>query len=148
MNDEMVIERVVHVDTEILDCLKSFTEVDWNVEHLKTFISSSQNILLIARKGHDVCGAIRAHVLPRYDDKTAEILLHEIDVLPQYQKIGIATALIHELKRIAKESHVSEMWVVTNKSNEAAMALYNKTGGKIAHDDDVVFVYEKEQCEF
>jgi ribosomal protein S18 acetylase RimI-like enzyme len=65
---------------------------------------------------------LRAHILPRFDAKTAEILLHEIDVLSEYQERGIATALVEEPKEIAVEMNASEIWVITNRSNQAACA--------------------------
>jgi aminoglycoside 3-N-acetyltransferase I len=87
-------------------------------------------------------GLLRAHILPRFDAKTAEILLHEIDVLSEYQKRGIATALVEELKEIAVDMNASEIWVITNRSNQAAMRLYETTGARSPQSDDVVFIYD------
>lgn len=138
------VERLVETSDQSFDFLKNnFGGVNWNQDNLKNFLSSPNNILLVAKSGDKGLGFLRSYFLPRYDNKGTEILLHEIDVLPSYQKQGVATFLIEKLKEIATQNQISEIWLVTNRSNIAAMALYEKTGGKAPSNDDVVFVYEK-----
>jgi ribosomal protein S18 acetylase RimI-like enzyme len=50
--------------------------------------------------------------------------------------------MIWELKELARRAGACEIWVVTNKSNEAAMRLYRSAGGVSKHDDEVVFEFK------
>ena len=38
--------------------------------------------------------------------------------------------------------NASEIWVITNRSNQAAMRLYETTGARSPQSDDVVFIYD------
>ncbi len=144
MISEPVFERISQFDDQtVLFLRKSFPDVKWEAEHLKVFLESSNNIVLVAKMGDSGAGLIRAHILPRYDEKKQEILLHEIDVVPQYQRQGIATGLINKLKDIAKEMSASEIWVITNRSNAVAVKLYEKAGFHSPQSDDVVFIFNR-----
>ncbi len=72
------------------------------------------------------------------------MFLYSIDVFPDYQRRGIATQLIAELKRLASANDCSEIFVPTDKSNGPAVGLYQKTGGHVENDDDVVFIYDRQ----
>ena len=37
---------------------------------------------------------------------------------------------------------VSKIFVITNKSNQKAINLYQKTGGLAHHNDDILFEYK------
>ena len=140
--ENLTVERITGYTEEIFDALlRGFPDVQWDRTHLADFVGSPTNILLLARKDGVACGTVRAHFLPRYDAKNTEILLHEIDVSPAYQRQGIGTRLIEKLKEVAKENKASEIWTVTNRSNTGAMKLYQTTGALETHDDDVVFAY-------
>ncbi len=144
MGNGISIEKVLKVDDTLFSVLtKSFDSLAmWDRGNLERFVGSESAILLLARKGDDGCGLLRAHILPRYDSKEPEILLHEIDVSTNYQRQGVGFALIEKLKEIAREQKASEIWVITNRSNEAAMRLYEKAGMKETHNDDVVLQFE------
>ena len=139
------VERISEVNDEMFNFLETnFKDVKWDRVHLENFLSSRDNVLLIAKSGNEGAGILRGHFLQRYDDRPAEVFLNEIDVLPQYQGKRIGTFLVEELKRIGKENGSKEVWVITNKSNTGAMRLYEKTGGVTPLEDDVVFVYDLE----
>ncbi|MSU56531.1 MAG: GNAT family N-acetyltransferase [Candidatus Taylorbacteria bacterium] len=142
-NDEVKIRKISSLDDEIFSLLtRSFPEVSWNRDNLAQFINSDSAILLLAGKGNEGCGLLRAHILYRYDKKNPEIFLHEIDVNADYQRQGIGSALIERLKEIAKEINASEIWVIANRSNQGAMHLYAKANMRETHDDDVVLQFD------
>ena len=81
------------------------------------------------------------HRLQRFDKRGAEVLIYEIGVREDARQKGIAKALINEVKLWAKEVGADEVWVLTNKSNAAAIALYRSTGGETESEtlDEVMF---------
>jgi len=117
-------------------------EPDWNLESAREFLSDKSNYLIVAKIAERVVGALIAHRLARLDSQRAQMLLYEIDVQPDFQGKGVGSAMIERLKELAREAGSCEVWVVTNKSNEAATRLYRATGGFAKQDDDVVFEYK------
>lgn len=76
------------------------------------------------------------HIHP---DKPAELWISEVGVAALHQRRGVATAALNRLLEAARELGCVEAWVLTNRSNIAAMRLYSTTGGSTeGHDEDVV----------
>ena len=137
------IERISTMDTRTIEQVRAdFDDTDWQAESIQEFLSDQNNILIAAKAGERIVGLIVAHRLARLDSQRAQVLLYEVDVLPRFQGRGIAAAMIEHLKDLARKTGACEVWVVTSKSNEAAMRLYRSTGGTAKQDDDVVFEYK------
>ena len=66
------------------------------------------------------------------------LLVYEVAVDAPYRQRGVATALMSEAEALAHEVDAASMWLITNRSNEPAMALYASTGGVADGEDDVV----------
>ena len=138
--DLVTIERITHIDEPTFRQIRAeLEEHDWNWESTCAFVSDANNFLVIARMEGRAVGALMAHSLARLDAPRPHVLLYEIDVHPAVQKRGVGTAMIENLKKLARHVSASEIWVVTNKSNRAAMQLYRAAGGEAKQDDDVVF---------
>jgi len=137
------IERISTMDSGTIDQLRAdFDDSDWQAERIREFLADQNNILIVAKAAQRIVGLIVAHRLARLDSQRAQVLLYEIDVLPDFQRTGIGAAMIERLKELAQQVSACEVWVVTNKSNAAAMRLYRSTGGTAKQDDDVVFEYK------
>jgi ribosomal protein S18 acetylase RimI-like enzyme len=114
-------------------------------EYLKKFLSRPENVLIVAEQGGVVTGFLLAYLLDRVDRDQRMICLYEIEVLETYHQRGIGRALIDTLKLLGKQENAMEIWVITNRSNVAAVRLYSSTGAAAeASGDEVVFVYEPE----
>ncbi|MCM1988886.1 GNAT family N-acetyltransferase [Oceanirhabdus seepicola] len=103
------------------------------------FFYSDKNILLVADNGTTTCGFLYAYILEKLNDEKADMYLHSIDVFQEFKKKGIGMALIEELKNVAASNGCSEIFLITNNSNTAAMRLYEKSGGIRENNDDVMF---------
>ncbi|UCD19678.1 MAG: GNAT family N-acetyltransferase [candidate division WOR-3 bacterium] len=137
--DEALAERVVRT-------LKSETPADvlarLGKEQLGKFLSYGHNYFLVALADDRPAGFALGYQLMRVDRDQDMMLLYEIVVDERNRDQGVGTFLINELKAICRENRIMKMWVLTNKSNVAATALYKKTGG--AEDksgDEVTFTY-------
>ncbi len=138
----MKIERVIELSKEkISSMMWNFGGSTFDEKSTKVFLDDKKNYLVVAEEGGKIIGILRGHYFPRFDIKKASILLYEIDVHPEHRRKGIGTKLIEKLKDIAYEEKVPEIWVITNKSNTAAMQLYTSTGAIATHDDDIVLEY-------
>ena len=108
------------------------------------FFKDPKNVLLVAYTDGQLSGFLWAHILDSPHTPDPKVLLYSIDVLGPFRRRGIATRLIRYLKEIARTCGCRGMFVPTSKSNLAAVALYQTTGGIAKNDDDVVFVYDQE----
>jgi ribosomal protein S18 acetylase RimI-like enzyme len=64
--------------------------------------------------------------------------LYDITVVKKHRQRGIGTALIEQLKSICSMKPMMKMFVGTNRSNESAVGLYQKTGAVPSDDTDEV----------
>ncbi len=105
------------------------------------FFDNNDNVMLIATMDNSVCGFLYAYFLERIETDTPMLFLYSIDVFPSFRRSGIGTALINELKTIAKDRNVGKMYVLTDKDNVPAMGLYRKTDGVRGDNDQVLFSF-------
>jgi ribosomal protein S18 acetylase RimI-like enzyme len=64
-----------------------------------------------------------------HPDKLPELWVNEVAVAPGYQRRGLGKALLKALLEVGRALNCTEAWVLTDRSNLAAMALYLSRGG-------------------
>jgi ribosomal protein S18 acetylase RimI-like enzyme len=78
-----------------------------------------------------------------HPDKTApELWINEVGVAPTYQGQGIGKMLMQRTLEEAKRAGCTEAWVLTDRGNPAAMALYKSAGGIEDVPDSTMFTFE------
>lgn len=110
------------------------------IDHINNMLKKKSDYYIVAFVGDKTVGWIIGNTIERFMGK--QMLLYEIDVLPDYRKQGIAKALIEYLKNICKKKDYKEMWVLTDNANSAALKTYTTTGGKREALDQVMFVFD------
>lgn len=63
-------------------------------------------------------------------ESVAQMELQKIYVLPGYQGAGTGTALLNEVKKMAKKIYPDYIWLDTHVSNEKGICFYEKNGFK------------------
>ena len=76
-----------------------------------------------------------------HPDKPAEMWINEVGVAPSHQGQGVGKAMMQALLRHAERLGCREAWVLTDRSNHAAMRLYASTGGHEAPQESVMFTF-------
>lgn len=77
-----------------------------------------------------------------HPDKPApELWINEIGVAPTHQRQGIGQALVRAVLEEAKRSDCSEAWVLTDRTNLPAMALYRSASGAESPPDPTMFTF-------
>ena len=141
-----LIVRMNELDYDVLDyLLRRAGEQDPKPN--ATFFNDAKNILLVSYTNEQLSGFLWAHILDSPHTSNPKMFLYSIDVFGEFRRQGIASQLIEELKSIAQTYRCREMFVLTGKSNQAAMGLYRKTRGKVENDDAVTFIYDKDALE-
>lgn len=140
----VVVKRVRVFDPDLLQQLFSESGSTM-ISPNPGFFADDKNLLLVAYAGSHPCGFLYGYLLTGLRVRVPKLFLYSIDVAARYQRQGVGTLLIEELKSIARSESCSEIFVLSNKSNNAAVQLYERTGGTPENPDDVMFVYQLDQ---
>jgi len=102
------------------------------------FLADPANYLFLAFEGERVAGSLFGYSLVHPPMREPQFLLYEIDVRPQSRRRGIGKALVQAFVTAARAAGAFEVWVITNQSNTAAMAMYAACGLRRENPDDVM----------
>ncbi len=108
--------------------------------YLQTFLSRSDAITVAAFADDGVVGGLVAYVLCKFEQERSEVYIYDLAVASRYRRIGVATALIGELKRFSAEIGAYIIYVQADPGDVAAIALYESLGTRedVLHFDIVV----------
>jgi ribosomal protein S18 acetylase RimI-like enzyme len=71
-----------------------------------------------------------------HPDKAPQLWINEVAVARQYRRQGLAKAILGALFEIARTQRCTVAWVLTDRTNVAAMALYSSVGGIEGADEE------------
>jgi ribosomal protein S18 acetylase RimI-like enzyme len=140
----MQIRRLVEGDEEaacqLIEQVKlaidEIADVTLDPADMAALLSDERAYLIAAFVDERPVGLVYGYRFPRLDGPRPMMFLYEAGVVEQYRRRGLGRALVEELKRLAQESDCRKMFVPTQASNEAAMALYRSAGGEGGADPD------------
>ena len=98
-------------------------------EPRSALLHDPRTIFLVAFDEDALVGFVLAYELPRRHGFEVTLCIYEIEVDAAYRRRGVATRLLAELERVARERGVDEGFVLTDADNAAAMGLYESVGG-------------------
>jgi ribosomal protein S18 acetylase RimI-like enzyme len=96
---------------------------------LSAFLAESTHWLVVAVLDERVIGKCTAMV-HRRPDKDDELYLDEIDVIPEFRRMGIAKKILDHVLELADQRGCEECWLGTENDNIAARRLYESNGAK------------------
>jgi aminoglycoside 3-N-acetyltransferase I len=97
--------------------------------HFTSLLRSSHTFFLVALHNGTVIGGLTAHLLPSMYSASGEVYLYDLAVAAPYQRRGIGTALLSELRSVCRNLGAAEMFVQADIEDDHAVAFYRKTGG-------------------
>ena len=109
-----------------------------NSRVLIDFLTDSNCYLLLALEDDRVVGSLNGYRLRLPCIRRPAFLIYEIDVRAESQNRGVGKSLVRAFINEAKKANAEEVWVLSNKSNVAAMAMYRACGFKRKNRDDVM----------
>jgi ribosomal protein S18 acetylase RimI-like enzyme len=128
--DDAVLERVAP------DVFDHPVDRRWTAE----FLGDPRHHLAVALCDGIVVGmASGVHYV--HPDKPPELWINEVGVSPVFQRRGIARRLLATLFVRARQVGCTEAWVLTERSNDAAMRLYDAAGGSETEEETVMFAF-------
>jgi ribosomal protein S18 acetylase RimI-like enzyme len=76
-----------------------------------------------------------------HPDKPSELWINEVAVAPSHHRRGIGQQMLRAIFRTGRDLGCGEAWVLTNRSNTAAMKLYASVDGTEDPEDTVMFTF-------
>jgi ribosomal protein S18 acetylase RimI-like enzyme len=95
----------------------------------RAFLADDGHHLLIGYVGERPAGFVTAVELLHPDKPQPEMFLYELGVEPEFQRRGVATALMQRLIQLCRQRGCGEMFVLTDEDNVAGSATYRQAGG-------------------
>ena len=108
------------------------------------FLSDPTTVALVAHTGDRVAGWAWGYRQIRPDGDTM-LLLYELDVVAEERRKGIGTSLVDAFLELGQREGHRRMWVLTEIDNEAAIALYEATGGERVQRGNVSYQWQLPQ---
>jgi len=105
------------------------------------FLEDPRHHIAVAVDDGTVVGFVSAVHYVHPDKTTPEMWINEVAVASTHRQRGIAGDLLNAVLAAARELGCSEAWVLTDRSNDAGMALYESTGGRAHPGNTVMFEY-------
>lgn len=93
------------------------------------FLRERGHHLFLAYDGDEPVGFVSAVELV-HPDKGVELFLYELGVDESHRRQGIGASLLRELETLARHLGCYDMYVLTDRDNDAAVAAYTSTGAE------------------
>lgn len=104
-------------------------DADWLAEQL-----ASPHVIALAAfdraaaGAEAVIGGLVAYILPKLERAASEVYIYDLAVAEASRRRGVATALIAQVRAIAREVGAWVVYVQADYADEPAVALYTKLG--------------------
>jgi aminoglycoside 6'-N-acetyltransferase I len=142
MSTEIEIKRLGRADVSALENIAHglFDDpIQW--ERAREFLTDPRHHLIVAIEAGTIVGFVSAVHYVHPDKSHPELWINEVGVADEYRGRGIGAALLRETLDVGRRLGCEEAWVLTSRSNEAAMRLYTSSGGESAPEDAVMFTF-------
>ena len=123
---EIEFHRITADNIALFDTIaKGVYEAPVRENFLRACLASPDQILMVAVADGAVVGKAQAYIF-HFPEKPSEIYIEEIDVAKKYRRRGIATGLMDAVGAEGRKRGIAEYWLVTEKDNDGARALYER----------------------
>jgi aminoglycoside 3-N-acetyltransferase I len=127
-NEIALMEALLSTFGEAFDDVETYSGNRPSAAYLERLLGSDYFIAIAALQDSKVVGGIAAYELIKFEQARSEIYIYDLAVAATHRRQGIATALIQEVKKIAKVRGAYVVFVQADIDDEAAIALYTKLG--------------------
>ncbi len=104
--------------------------------HLQSLLENESIVFFVAileeQKTKKVIGGLRAYILSSVYYASSEMYLYDLGVNPKFQRQGIATQLMENIKEYSKSLVYKELFVQADIEDLYTIDFYKKTGEQAA----------------
>lgn len=127
-DDVPVMVAMLAMFGEAFDEVETYGAARPSQAYLGNLLGADHFIALAAVRADEVVGGLAAYELRKFERERSEIYVYDLAVAANHRRIGIATALIDELKTIAAARGAHVMFIQADHGDAPAIALYSKLG--------------------
>ena len=127
-DDIALMEGLLTTFGEAFDEVETYSGNRPGLGYLRRLLGSEYFIAIAALESGEVVGGIAAYELKKFEQERSEVYIYDLAVATAHRRKGIATALIHNLKNVAKARGARVVFVQADYGDEPAIALYTKLG--------------------
>src|SRR5579885_3627801 len=95
---------------------------------LQQFLRDPSCYLLVAESHGALAGALNGYALRKPFRSEPQFLLYEVDVHREWRSQGIGKNLVSAFVDEARQCGAFEVWVLTDRDNQAAVRMYGQCG--------------------
>ena len=96
--------------------------------YLADVLSRSHVIVLVGLQDDIVIGGLVAYELPKLEQARSEIYIYDLAVADNFRRQGVATRLLEQLRRLARQRGAWVVFIQADYGDDAAIGLYTKLG--------------------
>jgi aminoglycoside 3-N-acetyltransferase I len=126
--DVELLKQLLTVFGEAFEDVATYQDAVPDDDYLRSLLQRPHFIVIVAMNGTDVIGGLAAYELDKFEQDRREIYIYDLAVSERFRRRRVATSLITELKRLAKERRAYVIYVQADKGDEAAIRLYESLG--------------------
>lgn len=126
--DIEILRAMLRMFGKAFEDLATYTQVQPDDAYVGSLLANNSFIAIAALSDTRIVGGLAAYVLPKFEQARSEIYIYDLAVDADFRRQGIATALIEELKRIARARGAYVIFVQADYGDDPAIALYTKMG--------------------
>jgi aminoglycoside 3-N-acetyltransferase I len=126
--DHAMMDAVLTTFGEAFDDPETYSKARPSSAYMSELLGGKSFIALAALNDGTVIGGLAAYELKKFEQERSEIYIYDLAVSSAHRRDGVATALIHELKKIAATRGAYVMFVQADLGDTPAVALYTKLG--------------------
>ena len=127
-NDVASMRDMLSMFGEAFGEIRTYTDQQPDDDYLRQLLSGSAFIAVAAFSGGKVVGGVAAYVLPKFEQARSEMYIYDLAVQESSRRMGVATAMIAELRKLATARGAYVIFVQADYGDEPAIALYAKLG--------------------
>lgn len=113
---------------KVFDMEAEYAAVPPSDAYLGELLDDPKFVALGAYQGERLIGGLTGYELRKYEQARSEFYIYDLAVLVTCQRTGVGTALINEMRAIAKAAGAWTVFVQADWDDEAPVSLYSKLG--------------------
>jgi ribosomal protein S18 acetylase RimI-like enzyme len=106
------------------------------------FLQDIRHRLMVVMDEGLVVGFTSAVIYVHPDKPKPELWINEVGIASTHRGRGIGKMLLQRMLESGQQAGCSEAWVLTERTNDAAMGLYSSLGGIEEVPDPVMFTFK------
>jgi aminoglycoside 3-N-acetyltransferase I len=126
--DLALFRQMIRLFADCFDDPASYLSNPPDDAYLAGLLKKDNIITIAAHSGDAVVGGLVAYELDKFEQQRREIYIYDLAVDARCRRQGVATAMIDQVREIARDRQAWVVYVQADYSDEPAVALYSKLG--------------------